>query len=195
MMPLKTVVPYTLLVDRNTGYVQALEGVPAGHQRRQRAAPGHAGAICDRARGYDAATISDQYRKVSLWSANGARAEYLAQMQAGNAASPINRHGRAQRWRCGWKASRRWAMRAGRTGARWCVLSPRCRMRAAMAGAAGQAAYWVAVLQYRFVGNPASLEDRLTNPLGFQVVAYRRDQEAPPVAAPVAAARSPLLPR
>jgi type IV secretion system protein VirB8 len=60
-------------------------------------------------------------------------------------------------------------------------------------GAAGQAAYWVAVLQYRFVGNPASLEDRLTNPLGFQVVAYRRDQEAPPVAAPVAAAAQPAL--
>jgi type IV secretion system protein VirB8 len=37
---------------------------------------------------------------------------------------------------------------------------------------------WVSVIRYRFTGEPMSMEERLVNPLGFQVVRYRRDQEA-----------------
>ena len=43
---------------------------------------------------------------------------------------------------------------------------------------------WVAVVQYRFAGEPMSVEDRYLNPLGFQVTAYRRDAEALPEAEP-----------
>lgn len=199
MMPLKTVVPYTLLVDRNTGYVQALEGVhpqaiSADSTLRQALLAQYVIAR----EGYDATTISDQYRKVSLWSANGARAEYLAQMQTGNAASPINRYGRAQKVAVRVESvSPLGDARAqeGRALVRFVstVQDARGNGPGNGGGAPGQPAYWVAVLQYRFVGNPASLEDRLTNPLGFQVVAYRRDQEAPPVAGPVAVAAQPAL--
>ena len=45
----------------------------------------------------------------------------------------------------------------------------------------GQRAYWVAVVTYRFSGAPMAIEDRLLKPLGFQVVQYRRYQEAPPL--------------
>ena len=37
---------------------------------------------------------------------------------------------------------------------------------------------WVAVIRYRYSGEPMSLEDRFVNPLGFQVLRYRRDAEA-----------------
>ncbi|MFL6770192.1 MAG: type IV secretion system protein, partial [Sphingomicrobium sp.] len=40
--------------------------------------------------------------------------------------------------------------------------------------------YWVAVIRYRYSRQPMKLEDRLVNPLGFQVVSYRKDPEAPP---------------
>jgi type IV secretion system protein VirB8 len=33
-------------------------------------------------------------------------------------------------------------------------------------------------MRYRFSGAPVRQEDRFENPLGFQVVRYRRDQEA-----------------
>jgi type IV secretion system protein VirB8 len=47
---------------------------------------------------------------------------------------------------------------------------------------------WAAVVQFGFTGGPLSMEDRLINPLGFQVTHYRRDAEAgaPRVIAPFA---------
>ncbi len=37
--------------------------------------------------------------------------------------------------------------------------------------------YWVAILTFRYVNAPMDETDRLSNPLGFQVVTYRVDQE------------------
>ena len=39
---------------------------------------------------------------------------------------------------------------------------------------------WVAVIRYRFSGEPATLEERFVNPLGFRVLRYRRDPESAP---------------
>jgi type IV secretion system protein VirB8 len=39
-----------------------------------------------------------------------------------------------------------------------------------------------AIISFRFVGAPMRMEDRLINPLGFQVTTYRRDAEAGPIA-------------
>jgi hypothetical protein len=36
---------------------------------------------------------------------------------------------------------------------------------------------WVAILSFRFVNLPETEEERFINPLGFQVTAYRLDQE------------------
>ena len=36
---------------------------------------------------------------------------------------------------------------------------------------------WVAIVSFRFVNLPETEQDRLINPLGFQVTAYRIDQE------------------
>jgi type IV secretion system protein VirB8 len=53
-------------------------------------------------------------------------------------------------------------------------------------------AFWAAMVRYRFSGEPMTLADRLVNPLGFQVVSYRRDQEAPPPEPIPVATASPL---
>lgn len=37
--------------------------------------------------------------------------------------------------------------------------------------------YWVAILSFRYINAPLDETDRLSNPLGFQVVSYRVDQE------------------
>jgi type IV secretion system protein VirB8 len=36
------------------------------------------------------------------------------------------------------------------------------------------------MIRYRYSGEPMQLEDRFVNPLGFQVLRYRRDAEALP---------------
>ncbi|MBL7684835.1 MAG: type IV secretion system protein [Deltaproteobacteria bacterium] len=37
--------------------------------------------------------------------------------------------------------------------------------------------YWVAILSFRYINAPMDENDRLNNPLGFQVISYRIDQE------------------
>lgn len=44
-------------------------------------------------------------------------------------------------------------------------------------GAAPVTEYWTATLRYKFTGHPVGINDRLENPLGFAVYAYRKDQE------------------
>jgi type IV secretion system protein VirB8 len=39
---------------------------------------------------------------------------------------------------------------------------------------------WVAIVSFRFVNLPETEEERFINPVGFQVTAYRVDQELAP---------------
>ncbi len=90
LVPLKTVVPYTLLVDRQTGYVEALQPL-----ERKTIAPDTALVrsflvqyVIAR-ESFDADSLKDSYRKVALWSADGARSRYVAATQASNPQSAV----------------------------------------------------------------------------------------------------------
>ena len=50
---------------------------------------------------------------------------------------------------------------------------------------------WVAVVRYRYSGEPMRVEDRYLNPLGFQVLRYRRDPEAMPQVEPASSPPAP----
>ncbi|WCT75976.1 virB8 family protein [Novosphingobium humi] len=177
LAPLKTVVPYTLLVDSHTGFTQTLEGTHPQTIRPDAALTQSLLAQYVVAReGYDIATVEEQYRKVALWSADGARRDYLAMMQAGNPQGPISLYGRSKIVRVGVESVT--PMGAGQAMVRY--WTDRAEGRD----------YWVAMVHYRFSGAPQRIEDRMINPLGFQVIAYRRDQEAPP-AAPAAMPAAP----
>lgn len=90
LMPLKTVEPYTLLVDRNTGYVQALKPLDVAQTTPDRALIQSMLVQYVIAReSFDVATVQADYRKVGLWSADTARSDYVARMQASNPSSPL----------------------------------------------------------------------------------------------------------
>jgi type IV secretion system protein VirB8 len=72
-------------------------------------------------------------------------------------------------------------------------------------GSAQPGQQWVAMIHYRYSGEPMRLEDRFVNPLGFQVTRYQRSAETlsppeapatsddqPVTAVPSAAGPSPL---
>lgn len=173
LMPLKTVVPYTLLVDRTTGFVQALKPLDASQITPDRALVQSMLVQYVIAReSFDAATLQANYQKIGLWSADQARNDYLNLMQASNPQGPLARYpGSAV------------------LEARVKSVSPLgndsalVRFETARRDAGGQyqpPQPWVAVVQYRFSGEPMSAEDRFTNPLGFQVLEYRVDPEALP---------------
>lgn len=172
LMPLKTVVPYTLMVDRTTGYVQALK--PA---EQSRIAPDAALTQAFLAQyviareSFDIATLNANYRKVALFSADSARRSYLQQMQASNPSGPLLNYPRSTIV----ETRIRSVSPIGKDAA-----MVRFETVRADAGAQPQPpAAWVAVVRYRYSNSPMSLEDRFVNPLGFQVTSYRRDAEAP----------------
>lgn len=173
LLPLKTVVPYTLLVDRTTGFVQTLRGTqPPGLTADAALIQSLLAQYVIAREGYDIATVQANYQKVALWSAEGARRTYLAGMATNNANSPLNRYPRSTI--ISTQVSSVSPLGPDRALVRFRTV------RSDQNQTLGAVDHWVAVMRYRFSGEPLSIEDRLVNPLGFQVLQYRRDQEALP---------------
>lgn len=173
LAPLKTVVPYTVLVDRQTGNVQALS--PLG---KQDVTPDDAlvrsllAQYVTSRESFEINALRGDYRKVALWSAGEARDRYLAGMQASNPQSPL-------------ATMPRGAVRATQVLS-ISSLSPTTALvrfttnRSDPGTQTGTAEYWAAVITYRFTTSAMSADDRLLNPLGFQVTRYRKDAEVVP---------------
>ncbi len=173
LAPLKTVVPYTLLVDRNTGFVQVLRGSQPDMIKPDAAlTQSHLAQYVIARETFDMDSLADQYRKVALWSADSARRSYLAWMPRSNPNSPLNIYPATGRVTTQVES-------VSPIGAQTALVRFRT-VRQDSGQAPASPSFWVSVLRYRYVNEPASVEDRIANPLGFQVVSYRRDQEAPP---------------
>jgi type IV secretion system protein VirB8 len=175
LAPLKTVVPYTLMVDRNTGYVQALKPVDADKIAPDSALTQSFLVQYVIAReSFDINELQTNYRKTTLWSIEPARGDYVIAMQSTNAGSPLARYPRTTTI-----ATR--VRSVSPLGGNAALV----RFETQRRDAGGQALpphYWVAVIRYQFSTGPLSMEDRFLNPLGFQVVRYRRDAESAPTA-------------
>lgn len=173
MLPLKTVEPYTLLVDKQTGYVEALKPL-----ERQTITPDRAMVRSFLAQyviareEFDIDSLKESYRRVALWSAGDARTQYIAGAQASNPASPLATLPR----RSLVQAEIRSISSLGSDTA----LVRFSTVRTDPGGQPQPPLLWAAVLKYRFSGAEMSAADRLLNPLGFQVVRYQRDAEIVP---------------
>ncbi len=172
LTPLKTVVPYTLLVDRQTGYVETVRGLQLGKLTEQSAVTQSFLVQYVIAREtFDATDLTENYRKVMLWSNGTVRSEYQRDLARSNPSSPLNLY----------SASTVLATTIRSVD----VLTPTTALvrfetsqREAGAGAGAERA-WTAVVAFRYTGAPMTMGDRFVNPLGFQVTRYRRDSDTP----------------
>jgi type IV secretion system protein VirB8 len=180
LMPLKTVEPYTLLVDKQTGYVQALKPLDAQTVSANAALTQSflVQYVISR-ESFDAASLQANYRKVSLWSEGGARSAYVSGMQASNPDSPLVRLPRSTVVETRVKSVS--PLGKGAAMVRFETVQRDAN------GTVQPARAWVSVIRYRYSGEPMSLEDRFVNPLGFEVTSYQRNAEALPAAEPVPA--------
>ena len=173
LMPLKTVEPYTLLVDRNTGFVQAL--TPLDPQRISGDTALTQSFLVQYViarESFDIATIQTNYRKVALWSAGQARTDYIATTQPSSPQSPLAIYPRTTVIETRVKS-------VSPIGPNTALVRFETQRRDA-GGLAQPPRAWVAIVRYRYSGEPMTVEDRFVNPLGFQVLRYRRDAEALP---------------
>jgi type IV secretion system protein VirB8 len=181
LTPLKTVEPYTLLVDKQTGFVQALKPLDAQQVSGNTALTQSFLVQYVIAReSFDISAVQANYRKVSLWSQGDARAAYVASVQASNPDSPLARLPRTTVIETRVKSVSPLGQNA--------ALVRFDTVRRDAGGRTEPARAWVSVIRYRYSGEPMSLEDRFVNPLGFEVTRYQRNAEAaPPTPEPAAA--------
>jgi type IV secretion system protein VirB8 len=177
LMPLKTVEPYTLLVDRHTGYVQALNPLePARVSGDTALTQSFLVQYVIARENYDVDSVQNDYRKVALWSADKARSDYLGLMQSNNPASPLVKYPRNS-------VVETLVKSVSPISANVALIRFDTRRRDT-AGDWQPAQSWVSTIKYRYSGEPMKQEDRVFNPLGFQVLSYRRDAEMLPAAVP-----------
>lgn len=185
LIPLKREVPYTLLVDKQTGFVEALKPLDA-----QTVSPDSALTrsflvqyVIAR-ESYDSDSLQADYRKVGLWSAGEARDRYVALMSASNPQSPIASLPR--------RSTIDVQIRSVSSLNSKTAMVRFSTTRTDPGGRPQPAQHWAAIMSYGFANADMTAEDRLTNPLGFQVTRYRRDAETLPEAAPAQMPTQPL---
>jgi type IV secretion system protein VirB8 len=177
LTPLKTVVPYTLLVDRQTGYVETIRGLRPGPLSQQSAVTQSFLVQYVIAREtFDATDLRENYHKVMLWTSGAAREEYQHYMARSDPNSPLNLYTPSTILATTIKSVD--------------LLSPTTALvrfateiRQGVTAAAGDQRDWTAVVSFRYTGAPMTMGDRFLNPLGFQVTRYRRDADSPATAA------------
>jgi type IV secretion system protein VirB8 len=172
LLPLKTQTMVPVLVDRQTGFVERLS--PDGSQQVRADAALARSLLAQYVVARESFNITDlsaEYHKVSLWSAGAARRDYLALMPASNPDSPLRRYPRDALVETTVKS-------VSALGSRQALVRFETRLRDPQGGITPSQP-WAAVIGYRFSDEAMTASDRWLNPLGFQVVSYQRDAEAP----------------
>nr|WP_137676513.1 VirB8/TrbF family protein [Parerythrobacter lutipelagi] len=173
LLPLRTVEPYTILVDRQTGNVERLAPMDEQLVTPDAALTRSMLAQYVIAReSFDGASIQEDYRKVGLWSAGEEQQRYSGQMQSSNPRSPLAFMPAGGRIKA--EIISVSSLAPGQMMVRFITTrtDPGAREQ--------QKQYWAAIINYEFSGAGMSEDDRLLNPLGFQVTRYRRDAETMP---------------
>ena len=176
LLPLKSVEPYTLLVDRQTGNVEALKPTGEGTVTPDESLTRSFLVQYVTAReSFVFGNLQDDYRKVSLWSDTAVRREYAAMMDADNPSSPLSRLPRSAVLKTEVKSVS--PLEDNKALVRFTTTRTD---GGGFGGFGGDARHWVAVIEYKFTAAEMSEADRFINPLGFQVTSYRRDAETLP---------------
>jgi len=170
LAPLKTVEPFVVRVDRATGAVDVMRGLSAddGPVRYEEAVSKYFLAQYVRNReGYLDPAAEEAFRLVSLLSAPAEQRRWADLYRGSNPASPQNLYGP--------DAEAIVAVRAISFIAED-VANVRFR-RTVRRGQQTLETDWIATIAFTYTRAPMREADRLSNPLGFQVVSYRADPE------------------
>ena len=170
LVPLKTVQPYVVTVDRQSGAVELATTVANGRLTQNEAVIQAQLANYVRVREtFDATDLTSNYRRVQLLSSPDVRTAYVAAMAASNPASPLHTLSPGDTVSVRIKSVS--------------LLSPGTALvrfdsdRKTAGSNIVTSNAEVAAISFGFSSKPLRAEDRFDNPLGFEVTRYRRDIE------------------
>ena len=170
LVPLKTVQPYVVTVDRQSGAVEVATTVANGRLTQNEAVIQAQLANYVRVREtFDATDLADNYRRVQLMSSGDVRAAYIAQMAANNPLSPLRTLSAGDTLKVRIKS-------VSLTGAGTALVRFDLE-RIGPGGRGTSTTPYVSAISFGFSNASLRPADRFENPLGFQVTRYRRDAE------------------
>lgn len=188
MMPLKTTQPIVVLVDKQTGNVEALDlGAASTIQPGEALTRSMLAQYVTARENFDINALKDNYRKAALWSAGDAREQYIGMMQATNSASPLAQYPR--------QTVIHTDIRSISVLGGDAVLVRFATTRTDPGGQPVPQGVWAAVIKYRFSAAGMSAVSRLDNPLGFQVLRYSKSAEIAPEVQNAAPAQVQAVPQ
>ena len=173
LVPLKTVAPYVVTVDRQSGAVEIATTLKDGKLTQNEAVIQAQLAAYVRAREtFDETDLPVNYAQVQRMSASPVARRYVAAMAAANPQSPLRTLSRGDTIAVDVKSVS--LISAGTALVRFDTR------RSSLSGGDTGVQSHVAAISFGFANAPLRLEDRFDNPLGFQVTRYRRDTEGMP---------------
>ncbi|WFU07116.1 virB8 family protein (plasmid) [Rhizobium sp. CB3171] len=171
-LPLKTYEPYMVVVDKSTGFVEVKRPLADGPLQQDESMGMFDIVRYVKAREtYDPKALKDNFDLAQLLSTGDASRELVELFSPANkVTNPVVLYGRNTVVDVTVKS----------------VTFPNQRTALVrfMTEEKSQAntiqRHWVSLIRFRYTGVPAKNEIRFQNPLGFQVLEYRRDQETAP---------------
>ena len=169
LMPLKTEVPYVAMINETTGYTQLLSTVTEETISKQSALDAFWVANYVRAHEvYDWYTIQDSYDTTLLLSSADVGRDYAGLFEGDDALDSV--------WGKRMKAQVRLLSKPIIKNNIATVRFEKT-LSSVEDSSKGQSTVWIATLAFKYKTDALSAEERLKNPLGFQVVSYRLDPE------------------
>ena len=171
MTPLKTVEPYVLQVDNKSGMTQVLTPLRNQESLTEEEALTKSFIVkyVIARETYDSQDLNRNYDLVRLMSASEEGRKFEESIASGNPSSPIERF-KTTTTRSVKISSVSFLDKKKKTAQVRFITTEASRNES-------KEDYWVCILTFRYINAPMDENDRLNNPLGFQVVSYRVDQE------------------
>ena len=171
LVPLKTYEPYMVVVDKTTGFVEFKRPMAEGALTQDEAVTMFNVVRYIKAREtYDPRALKDNFDLAQLLATGDAARELTEIYSPANPNNPVKLHGTNSEIAVNIKS----------------VTFPNNRTALVRFSTDEKTATnvvtrnWVSLVRFRYSGAPMRNEWRFDNPLGFQVLEYRRDQESAP---------------
>jgi len=181
LTPLKSYEPYMVVVDRSTGFVEVKRPMAEGALSQDEAVTMFNLVRYVRSREiYDPKALKENFDLAQLLSYGDASRELTEIFSPANPQNPVKIFGRNTVIAVNIKS----------------VTFPNARTALVRFSTEEKSQtnivtrHWVSLIRFRYTNTPATNEFRFDNPLGFQVLEYRRDQETAPSPGTMGSARS-----
>ncbi len=171
VLPLKEFSPYIIKVEKSTGYIEVLKGLNASNLNQDEAVTMSNIVRYINAREtyiVNEAALLEQHEYILLNSSGMALKQYKTVVDdLENPENKIKKYG--LQTTVSLEIKNISFLNETTASVRFLTRS--------MGSAKEKTNHYIVILAFKYVNEPKSLKDRFINPLGFQVVNYRRDQE------------------